>query len=423
MITHTLYNVSIELFNIVIGLINKLHIPLNNKISKFIKGQDYILLSIRKEMSECNEKVYWVHASSYGEYNVIKPVLKKLRETENCCIVFTFFSPTGIKILKKLKPDITFIDHLFYLPIDTPQNATEFIKTVKPVKAIFVISEIWINYLEELHNKGIPTYLISAIITKRSVLFKWYGGIFRHAISQFTRIMVLNEMSRQLLSLIGINDVTVCGDPLFDNAIDISRQPYNNKIIERFKASTKNGIFIAGSISDKKDLSLVSGLANKYRHQKCIFVPHEICEENLNAIIYNLKGEALLYSECDETTDFINTQVLIIDFLGALSKIYRYSNWAYVGGGFTPYLHSVIEATVYGLPVAFGPRTERKITPTQLIHYGIGVKINRKNDLDKWYKTLNDNPEKMIKIKENASKYIKSNMGATEQIINIIENE
>lgn len=46
-------------------------------------------------------------------------------------------------------------------------------------------------------------------------------------------------MSRQLLSLIGINDVTVCGDPLFDNAIDISRQPYNNKIIERFKLLLK----------------------------------------------------------------------------------------------------------------------------------------------------------------------------------------
>jgi 3-deoxy-D-manno-octulosonic-acid transferase len=423
MLTHDIYNIFIESFNVIICLSEKFRIPLNNKIQRFVRGQRNILSVIEQETSEYSGKTYWVHASSYGEYNIIKPVLKRLRESEKCRIVFTFFSPTGIELLKNKKPEITFIDRMFYLPVDTPRNAKEFIKIVKPDKAIFVVSEIWVNYLEELRNKQIPTFLISAIVTKKSALFRWYGGFFRHAVSLFSEILVLNERSRRLLASIGINDVIVNGDPLFDNAIDVSKQPYNNPIIDRFKKSAQNGIFIAGSISDINDLRIVCGLANRHKDLKCIFVPHEISDENLKTLISNLEGKSMLYSDCDETTMFLDTQVLIIDFLGALSKIYRYGKWAYVGGGFTPYLHSVIEATVYGLPVAFGPKTDRKVTPMQLIEYGIGAVVNNKNDLDRWYMSLIKDAERMEVIKNNAMKYIHSNVGATEQVVNIIRGE
>mgnify|MGYP007025203057 CR=1 FL=1 len=62
-------------------------------------------------------------------------------------------------------------------------------------------------------------------------------------------------------------------------------------------------------------------------------------------------------------------------FSGSLGLLYRYGAMAYIGGGFTSQLHSIIEATVYGLPAAFGPRTERKVTPDDLCDLGVGTVV------------------------------------------------
>ena len=106
--------------------------------------------------------------------------------------------------------------------------------------------------------------------------------------------------------------------------------------------------------------------------------------------------------------------------MGKLAYIYRYATMAYVGGGFTPLLHSVIEATVYGVPVSFGPRIERKVTPQQMIELGIGAMVRTPQELSAWIDSLT--PDKLSEIKKAAFEYVKSNLGATDEIIKTIEN-
>lgn len=221
----------------------------------------------------------------------------------------------------------------------------------------------------------------------------------------------------------GFADVTVTGDPLFDNALSIAQMPYTDDIIERFCSAANGEVLVAGSISDTKDLKIVSSFANTHRHIKCIFVPHEISEEKLNEIKYHLDGWAELYSDCTPETDFSKRQVLIIDFIGALSRIYRYGRWAYVGGGFTPYLHSVIEPVVYGLPVAFGPRIDRKVTPQQMMDLGIGKMVKSAKEFSLWMDYLLSNEHEMGRIKQVATEFANHNGGATKRVVQIINEK
>ena len=110
-----------------------------------------------------------------------------------------------------------------------------------------------------------------------------------------------------------------------------------------------------------------------------------------------------------------------MDFVGALAYMYRYATWAYVGGGFTPLLHSLIEATVYGIPVSFGPQIHRKVTPRQMIDLGIGQIVRNADDLDRWFTSLKDNTPRLEEIREISKKYVHSNIGATEEIVKAIE--
>lgn len=415
-----LYNIILVNGKILLNIIDMLSflLPVESKLRKFAKGQRHLIKQIQTEMaSDSNDTVpvLWLHASSLGEYAVARPIIWLLRQKSTCRIVVTFFSPTGYEALHPHHPEI---DHVFYLPWDIQKNARIFLDTVRPQKAIFIISEYWINYLNELKRRKIPTFLISGIISRQAPFFKWYGKLFRPSLDAFTHFMVLNRQSGDNLQELGYKNFSVTGDPLFDNAITVASTPYHNPIVEKF--AEQKDVFIAGSVSDQKDLQLICSLANHHRDIHFIIVPHEISEESLNEIKFNLEGYALCYSECSTETDFSDTQTLIIDYLGALAFLYRYGKWAYVGGGFTPYLHSIIEATVYGLPVAFGPMIQRKVTPNELIQLGIGEIVHSESELEEWFNTLKNAPRQLKQIKNVASEYTRQNSGATRDILQIL---
>ena len=423
--SYILYNLVMQLGKLWLSIINHttfLCHSRKSKIIKFANGQDRLLQSIYEKLGDCKKEIVWLHMASLGEYAVARPIIKQMH-SNNTAILLTIFSPSAYEVLCERTKREDEADYIFFLPWDTHNNAKKFLDIVHPSKAIFIISEYWINYLRELGRRHIPTYFVSSLIPHNSYLFKWYAKPIRKAIPKYTGFMVLDVSSKHNLNKMGFENVVVTGDPLFDNALSIAQMPYTNDIIERFCSSANGGVLVAGSISDIKDLKIVSSFANSHRNTKCIFVPHEISDEILNEIKYYLDGWAELYSDCTPETDFSKRQVLVIDFMGALSRIYRYGRWAYVGGGFTPYLHSVIEPVVYGLPVAFGPCIQRKVTPKQMIDLGIGKMVRSAKDFSTWIDHLVSDEHEIARTKQVAKEYINHNSGATLRVIQTINKE
>ena len=388
------------------------------KAYRFVMGQQNLLSTIRREMVDDGREVYWFHAASYGEYNVIRPIIKTLRNENRRCIV-TFFSSSGYMALMNENEKSHEVDNIFYLPLDMKSNVREFLDIVQPSKAVFAISEYWMNYLSELRFRGIPTYLVSMLVADSSYLLKWYGFPIRRAFKAFTKFMVLDERSKENLAKIGFNNAEVIGDPLFDNAIRIAKEPYQNTIIEKFCVGN-TPIFVAGSVSDANDLSLVSSLIEHERGVKFLVIPHEIDAVTLREVQEKIPAKSLLYTECTADTDFTDVQVLVVNILGSLSRIYRYGNWAYVGGGFTAYLHSVIEPAVYGIPVAFGPRIERKTTPKEMVRRGIGAIVTTPEGLCHWFNQVKVEKEQM-EVKSRTTAFIEANANFTQKVCANIE--
>lgn len=385
------------------------------KFFRFLRGQKHLIRHVRDTYrKDPNKPTVWVHASSLGEFSVARPLIMELKR-RGMQIVLTFFSPTGYEALKDNHPNV---DYLYYLPFDTNRNAKAFLDIVKPDKAVFIVSEYWFNYLQILKDRGIETYLVSAKISKKSIFYKKYGWLYRRCLPAYKHFFVIDKESKANLKELGYNNVSVCGNPLFDNAKEKSMEDWSDPVIERF--ANGHDVFIAGSIHDDMDLKLVTDLANSHPDTRFIFVPHEINKNNLQKIIESLNGKALLHSECDKVTDMSDAQVLIVDFVGSLAYIYRYARWAYIGGGFTRYLHSLIEATVYGLPVAFGPVTHRKVTPLQIEEKGIGNIVTNSDELNRWFCALKSSPKSLNEISRKAKEYVETNVGSTKEIVDKI---
>lgn len=392
-----------------------------SKFVRFAQGQRSVITEARKVAASLpgDRPTVWIHASSLGEFGIARPIIRLLKGECDCNVVVTFFSPTGYEALNPRRPDG--VDAVLYFPFDTKPNIRTFLDSLRPACAVFMVSEFWPNCLHELHKRSIPTYLVSAVIRPDSPFFKWYGSLFRRSIGCFTKIFTLNEESCTRLEQLGQKDVTVNGDPLFDNVSLVAATKWEDVIVGRFTDGRK--VFIAGSLHDDQDLELVTTLANRHPDTRFIIVPHEIDTAIIRHLEEKINGKTVCYSKCSHVTDFADTQVLVIDFVGALAYIYRYATWAYVGGGFTRLLHSVIEPAVYGLPVAFGPNVNRKPVTLQMIELGIGCVTATPDALDRWFCGLKDNPGRLREIAEKSAIYVNRNIGAAARVVNQIRKD
>lgn len=371
--------------------INSDPIPLINLLPDYIQEKNKTSEHIsNSDLSESSKPIIWAHIDSWGKVEILQPILKLFAKDGKYTILMTFSSHLPAK--HDIPGDCNYIDYLFSLPADTDSNAKSFISYTKPSAAIFATSTYNSNYLYQLKKQNIPAFLLATKITTPSFLLKWYNSsLYKNALKSFTHIFVFDNKSKAFLDKLGVDsNVTASTHPPIDNICPESNGNYHNSIIERFIAGEKF-IFIGGNIDTGKDLELVAHLANTNHALKCILAPHTISEEHLNRIKYELSGCTLLYSECDENTNFKDVQILVIDFIDTISHIYRYGSCAYIGGEFTPYLRNTIEATANGLPTAFGTQARHRILPEYLIDLGISQIVKTPDDICKWEKNLESN--------------------------------
>ena len=410
------------LYNIVIGIYGALisfASLFNHKAGLFCKGRKGLMERIAGEISH-SKPIIWFHCSSVGEFEQARPLIEWYKENrKEYSILLTFFSPSGYEMRK----NYPLADWIYYLPMDTSRNARRFIDTVSPAKAIFIKYEFWYNYLTQLKKKGIETYIVSAIFRKDQVFFKPYGGLFRKMLKSFTALFVQDDLSLQLLKEIGItSNVTICGDTRFDRVNQITAASKEFPAISKFSGNSFT--ILAGSTWPPDEEILAASVKN-FSKVKLVIAPHEIHKEHISKIMEIFKGyNVVKFSDCGEIDDAALQQanVLLIDCMGILSSIYRYGNFAYIGGGFGVGIHNILEAATYGIPVAFGPKYQKFKEARDLVARQGATSVRSQEEfyslLDKLVKNRNV-VEERGKICFN---YVQENLGATKKIISIIEN-
>ena len=363
------------------------------------------------------DQTIWFHAASLGEYEQGLPVIEKIKDKyPNHKIVVTFFSPSGYEVRK----NNTVADATVYLPLDTPKNAKKFLKIVHPELVFFIKYEFWINYLHQLQNQKIPTYLISGIFREKQLFFKWYGGFYRKALDTFTHFFVQNKNSKNLITQLGKTNVTVSGDTRFDRVVTILEKDNTLDFIAQFK-NNKTTIVI-GSSWPKDEALLVEYINTCTEDVKFIIAPHNIKTEQIQQLKSSITKKTILFSD-KENTDLSQYEVFIIDTIGILTKIYSYGDIAYVGGGFgNPGVHNLLEPATFGIPIVIGPNYSHFDEAIKLVNLNGCISIVNYIELNQAFSDLIQNKDIRIKKGEICNTFVQKNKGATDTILAQIIN-
>lgn len=411
------YNISIHFYYLAILIAS----VFNKKAALWINGRKNIFKKLKSSISP-DEKIVWFHAASLGEFEQGKPVLevfkKKFPEYK---ILLTFFSPSGYEIRKNYKE----ADFVFYLPIDTFSNARKFIEIIKPTKVFFIKYEFWFNYLKVLKKAEIPVFFISSVFRKEQHFFKWYGVWFRKQLKLITYFFVQNEKSKTLLNNINLTNVIVSGDTRFDSVQNLAKESKEFPLIEKLK--NKNSLFIAGS-TWPPDEELIFNLINKKnKNLKFIIAPHETNEDRIYSICKLIKDKTIRFSELIsgklKESEIKNAGILVIDSVGILKHLYKYAAITYIGGGFGVDIHNIQEPVTFGKPVIFGPKYHKFEEAVDLIKLGGAFSITNQEELINITEKLFSDKSYYIKCSDICINYIASKTGATERILEIINNK
>ncbi len=375
-----------------------------------MRGRKETISRLRSNLSP-EDKVIWFHAASLGEYEQGLPVMEALKQNyPSHKIVLTFFSPSGFEV-KKNTPSAAVV---CYLPMDTKRKVKEFLDTVQPVLAIFVKYELWPNYLQTLKARNIPALLISALFNENQVYFKWYGSFMRNALANFTHIFVQNTASKELLQKINLENVSLSGDTRFDRVAKIAKRDNSLGFIEQFKRDSF--CLVVGSSWPEDEHIITTYINANTLPIKFVIAPHTIKPKHVDGIANSLKKPVVKYSDLNNS-NLENKEVLIIDTIGLLTKIYSYADLAYVGGGFATGLHNTLEPAVFGIPVIIGPNFEGFAEAERLVALGGILSIKTAAAFETASNQFFMNKEFRKKTGAINSDYIQKNKGATYEVM------
>lgn len=401
-----IYNFAVQLAGLFLRLIALFH----SKIKLFVDGRKGAMSYLQKNIGQENF-IIWVHTASLGEFEQGLPVIEQLKKNYPAYqILVTFFSPSGYEV----KKNTAAADMVTYLPMDTKKNVTLFLDLINPKLAIFVKYEIWPNYMKALSQRNIPTLLISALFKEDQIYFKGYGGFMRKALQNFTHIFVQDAKSIELLHKINIRNTSISGDTRFDRVVEILERDNNLSFMEDFKNGRQT--LVAGSTWPDDEEVLVPYINTGRSSLKFVLAPHNIRPEHINKLKSSIAKKTILYSEIGNK-DLSNYDVLIVDTIGLLTKIYSYAEISYVGGGFATGLHNTLEPAVYGIPVIIGPNFKGFKEAEDLVNKG-GVLVVR--SAKEFFSLINDLLIKVEHLKNIGginSTYVSENKGASIQIM------
>ena len=403
------YDIALGLY----GLLLRLLAPFVPKAAAWVAGRRGLLAHIAHTLAPDSAPRVWFHCASLGEFEQGRPLLEAYRQAHpGTKLVLTFFSPSGYEVRK----DWPGADYVFYLPLDTRHNARAFLDAVQPRLAVFVKYEFWYHFLSETHRRGIPAIVVSAIFRADQVFFRPWGGFFRKILTRFAHIFTQNEASASLLRGLGLARVSVAGDTRFDTVVATAAAP--TQLLPVVDAFVADGapVLVVGS-SWPEDLPVLLPLLRRYQRELRVLVaPHEITETNLRLVEAALPGLVQRYSQA--TTDTVaQARVLLFDNVGLLSQLYRFGEYAYIGGAFGKGLHNTLEAAAFGLPLFFGPTYTKFQEAVDLAEMKCAFPVHNAAELEAAFTYLWHHEDARLQLQDTMLDYVHDHAGATKKIM------
>ena len=360
------------------------------------------------------------HAASAGEFEQLKPLLRRL--DRNAYFVFqTFFSPTIC--VRERGSDL--FDACCYHPLDSFVSAFVFFLRVRPSVYVLNRHDLWPAHIAAARLLGIRTAVINANLHDRSLRLLPLLRSFNRAMFGMVDLVTCGSarLERNIRSLAPGARIEVVGETRFEQVVGRAaanrRDHFDGPVMDR-----RN--IILGSIIPSDHDVVFGGIRAWWGDsdgvstgRRIIAVPHDVAEGDVARLESVMDRYGFSHHRHSRDQAAGDGDAVIVDRVGILADLYAYGYAAYVGAGFGAGTHSVIEPAAYGIPVFFGPNIHILDEAVAMKERGIGTVVGSAGEVAAFLRSLDD-PERYRSLCAATEAFIKETGCASARICELL---
>lgn len=361
-----------------------------------------------------SKKTIMIHGVSVGEVVSLEKLIRKVKEEfPNHNLVLTTGTKTGQETAIKKMGDVA--DFITYFPLDIKFFVEKFLDKINPDVILIAETEIWPIFIYTAKKRNIKTYIINGRMSDESFkMYKILKPFFKNVLPMYSGIFVQSEIDKARLNEAGanINQLDVMKNLKFDVNkfdVDIDLNTNNSKVL------------IAGSTHKGEDeivLRVYKKLKELIPNLKLLLAPRHITRTpDVQNLIKSFNFSYNLYSKNKQFSD--NSDILLLDVMGELAKLYAKIDVAFIGGSFNNTGgHNPLEAIIFDKPTISGPSIKnfRDIYAILKMNNAAFV-VNNEEEFFEIAKKLLLDEKYYQEIKNNANKVFKNQQGALNFVI------
>lgn len=298
----------------------------------------------------------WLHAVSVGEVNAAVPVVDALRRAHpQLRWLVTTITPTGSERVRALWGEG--VQHV-YVPYDLPGAISRFLGHYRPRLALVMETELWPNLLFGCRDQGIPTYLLNARLSARSLRgYRVLAPLISRVVRTLKRIGAQSPSDGKRFIALGAapGGVMDTGNLKFDIAAPEGLAAF----VQTFNAHAgRRPVWIAASTHEDEEASVVAlhrNLRQRWPDLLLLWAPRH--PERFPRVAEQAQSAGWKVATRRKSTwPAADDEVFVIDTLGELMPFYACAEVAFVGGSLQPIGgHNLLEPAAVGTAMVTGP--------------------------------------------------------------------
>jgi len=385
--------------------------------------------------ARCGPRV-WVHAASVGEARSAAVLASALFERiPDLRLVVSCVTPTGLVAARRAIPAA---EAVVQAPVDLSRAVRRALSWFDPSLFVIVETEIWPNVVLECSRRGTPVVVASARISRKSYKrYRYVRPLVRCVLSAVECLAAQTETDLERYRALGLDPSRgrVTGDLKLDAPPeDRGGSGSGGDSEPGWLAAARSGrfFFVAGSTRPGEEEIVGRALAEAKRVLRrglfCVLAPRHVGRApGVVDVLSRLGLRAVLASSLERDAsggqDAGEVDVVVLDAMGLLARLYGLSDVAFVGGTLAPLGgHNLAEPASCGVPVLFGPSVETVLPVAERLEsHGGGFKVGDASSLASRLEALAADERERARAGRAARQAVESLRGSARRTLDFFE--
>jgi 3-deoxy-D-manno-octulosonic-acid transferase len=334
-------------------------------------------------------------------------------------VVVSVVTAAGYDMAKRIIPEA---DGVIFFPLDLPYLSRAVITKIRPRVFLLVETELWPNFLKAARDLNIPVMMVNGRISEKSLgRYSYFRNVLKDMLNTIVKFCMQSDIDANYIIQLGAKSerVVVTGNTKFDQSYTEMDATEKKELHHALQLQSAGAIIVAGSTHKGEEEQLFTAFTQvliELPDTKFILAPRDILRAGeLIELAIKYKFVPVRRTKLAQEQTSATHNMIIVDTIGELGKIYGIADIVYIGGSLVPRGgHNILEPAAHGKPILIGPHMFNfKDTYAMLSERGACITVNDSANLAQTIVTLLNNPEKSQAMGQEALAIINENQGAS----------